>query len=489
MKKKKVEKGVLNVKPGTVFVRDNLEIMRGLNDECVDLIYLDPPFNKNQNFTSPIGSKAKGASFKDYWVPDDVTEGEIEYIKEKQSKIYDLLKAVEGIGVKGSYVYLFYMARRLMECHRILKSTGSIYLHCDPTMSHYLKLLLDTIFGVKNFRSDITWRRKNRTGRGSTRFANNIDHIFYYVKGEGDFYWDQPFIAYDESYIKSSYNKIDEKGRFRLTELVGAGQRYGSSGEPWKGVDPSEKGYHWAPPLKHIPKELHKKSSQEKLDYLDSIGRIHWPQRGNVPRYKLYLDELAGSPVDTLWDDIKPPAGSEYVGYRTQKPLKLMERIIKASSKEGDIVFDPFCGCATTMVAAHGLNRKWVGIDVSPAAVNLVVERLTALYGKLITKVIKRNDIPSRTDLGKVPPYNCIENREILYGQQKGKCAGCKILFHFKNLTIDHDKPVSKGGQDTLDNLQLLCSNCNSIKGDRTMAYLLKRLKELGEGQDDFTTE
>ena len=218
------------------------------------------------------------------------------------------------------------------------------------------------------------------------------------------------------------------------------------------------------------------------MKQLVSEGRIIQTKTGAVPQYKRYLDEMPGVPLQDLWMDIRPiqSQSQERIGYPTQKPLALLHRIITSSSNEGDLVLDPFCGCATACVAADRLNRKWVGIDISPKAVELVNTRLRQSLGSLFHNrlVTARTDVPRRTDIS--APIDYRKNGHILYGRQEGQCNGCKVLFPFRNFTIDHVVPRSRGGTDHIENLQLLCGACNSIKGDRDQAYLVARLREIG---------
>ena len=464
----------------TIWTGDNLDILRGLNSESVDLIYLDPPFNSNRNYAAPVGSRAAGAAFKDTWTLSDLDTAWMGLIADEQPAMYKVIETAGLTHGKGMQSYLCMMAVRLLEMRRVLKDTGSIYLHCDPTASHYLKLLMDAVFGRRNFRSDITWRRINPTGRASKRYANNADNILYYTRSE-TFLWNQQHKPHDRAYVERMYRHKDDAGRlYRLDNLKGAGLRNGDSGQPWRGVDPSDTSSHWAVPNAALPEAVKALSTQEKLDYLESIGRIYWPPTGKVPSYKRYLDEMPGTPVDTMWDDIDSIGSNakERIGFPTQKPLALLERIISASSDPGDVVLDPFCGCATACVAAEKLGRKWVGIDISEKAVELVNMRLGEFMGGLFHSrlVTARTDIPRRTDIDAPIPYR--KQKHVLFGRQEGKCAGCKIEFLFKIMEVDHVVPKSRGGTDHPENLQLLCPNCNRIKGDREMAYLVARLGE-----------
>ena len=211
-------------------------------------------------------------------------------------------------------------------------------------------------------------------------------------------------------------------------------------------------------------------------------GMVVQLQPGAVPQQKRYLDEMPGTPVDTIWDDVQPiqARSKERIGYPTQKPLALLDRIIKASSNEDDVVLDPFCGCATACVAADNLGRRWIGIDISPKAVELVNMRLQQSMGNLFHygMVTARTDIPRRTDIDAPVPYR--QNKHVLFGQQEGRCKGCRSAFEFRNFTIDHIIPEHRGGTDHVENLQLLCGHCNSVKGDRPQEYLVARLRELG---------
>ena len=386
---------------------------------------------------------------------------------------------------KSMQSYLCMMAVRLLEMRRVLKDTGSIYLHCDPTAGHYLKLLMDTVFGSDKFRNEIVWKRTGSHG-GSKRWGPIHDTILFYSASD-DYLWNRVYQEYDAGYLDRHYRLVDERGPYQLVSLTGAGTRTGDSGQPWRGVDPTQSGRHWAVPNgalrgAHPGLNLGELSTQEKLDLLDEAGLVYWPERGAIPRQRRYVDESAGVPIQDIVADIAPIAAQarERIGYPTQKPLPLLERIIKASSNEGDVVLDPFCGCATACVAAENLGRRWVGIDISPKAVELVNMRLQQSMGALFHDgfVTARTDIPRRTDINVPVPYR--QNKHVLFGQQEGRCKGCRSEFPFKILEVDHIIPQRAGGQDNIENLQLLCAHCNRVKGDRPQEYLVARLRELG---------
>ena len=467
----------------TIWTGDNLDIMRGMNSESVDLIYLDPPFNSNQDYAAPVGSAAAGAAFKDTWTLSDLDVAWMGLIADEQPATAHVLQTAGLTHGKGMQSYLTMMAVRLMEMRRLLKPTGSIYLHCDPTASHYLKLLMDASFGDGNFRNEVIWRRTAAHGRAK-RWGPIHDTILFYSRGD-EYLWNRTFQQYDETYLNRFFRHTDEHGRYRVGNLTGPGTRMGDTGKPWRGIDPTAKGRHWEVPPDRIlpshfqhPEGYSQMTVQERLDVLDEAGLIYWPPHGHVPQPKQYLSASPGNPIqDMIWDI--PPISSqagERVGYPTQKPLALLERIIKASSNEGDMVLDPFCGCATACVAADRLGRQWVGIDISPKAVELVNMRLQQAMGSLFHHgyVTARTDIPRRTDIDAPIPYR--QNKHVLFGQQEGRCNGCRTEFPFRILEVDHIIPKSRGGTDHIENLQLLCPSCNRIKGDRPMEYLLAQL-------------
>ncbi len=467
----------------TIWTGDNLDILRGLNSESVDLIYLDPPFNSNQDYAAPVGSSAAGAAFKDTWTLSDLDVAWTGIIAEDEPSLANAIKSAGLTAGKGMQSYLTMMAVRLLEMRRVLNDTGSIYLHCDPTASHYLKMLMDAIFGRTNFRNEVIWRRTAAHGRAK-RWGPIHDSILFYTKS-ATYSWNRTFQPYDQSYIDNFFRHVDEHGIFRVGNLTGPGVRYGETGEPWRGIDPTLKGRHWEVPPDRIlpshfdrPEGYEKLSVQERLDVLDAANLIYWPPKGSVPQPKQYLSASPGNPIQDMVLDIPPlnTHAKENVHFPTQKPLALLERIIKASSNEGAVVLDPFCGCATACVSAELLGRKWIGIDLSPKTVELVNTRLKQAMGDLFHNrlVTVRSDVPRRTDI--TAPRNYRANKHVLFGQQEGVCNGCKMDFPFKIFEVDHIIPQARGGTDHIENLQLLCPHCNRLKGDRPQEYLIAQL-------------
>ena len=456
---------IANWKNQTIWTGDNLSILRGMNSESVDLIYLDPPFNSNANYAAPVGSQAAGAAFKDTWGLDDVDLVWHVELKYNYPALYALISTARETHSASMMSYLIYMAVRLIEMKRVLKGTGSIYLHCDDTAGHYLKLMMDAVFGAKQCRGTVIWKRNsgNNAGKGYGRIA---DWILYYTSGDR-FTWNQPYGAMSENHLKE-YSHVDSDGRrYKGSDLTAPN---GSSARrfTWRGTTPnSSRG--WA-------------HSKEKLEELWAAGRIHTKKDGtpSIRGHIKYLDEHPGSKIQNIWADIsKVGTSRERVGYPTQKPLALLRRIILASSNAGDVVLDPFCGCATACIAAEQLGREWIGIDISSKAAELVSLRMKDELGLFYTGA-HREDIPVRTDLGKLPKYNSTAHKKTLYGEQEGRCNGCGTMFEMRNLTVDHIVPKAKGGHDHLSNLQLLCGNCNSIKGTKTHEELLAALTDRG---------
>jgi site-specific DNA-methyltransferase (adenine-specific) len=380
---------------GTLYYGDNLDILsRYIKDESVDLVYLDPPFNSAQSYNAFFQEKDGTAAasqikaFEDTWSWNEETSLTFKnFVDVAPENVRKLMLAYHDIlGGNDMLAYLSMMAPRLVELRRVLKPAGSLYLHCDPTASHYLKLLLDAVFGKSNFQSEIIWKRTSAHS-SSKRWGPVHDVILFYSKTD-KFVWNPVFQNYSEDYLEKFYRFTDYEGRYQVGDLTGAGIRAGESGKSWRDVNPTKVGRHWAVPNKVLIELFGpvcaEWSVQKKLDALDEKGLIAWPLKGKMPRFKRYLNENAGVLASDVIADIHPIAAqsAERLGYPTQKPLALLERIIFASSNPGDVVLDPFCGCGTTIDAAEKLGRQWIGIDITQLATSLIKSRLRDTYGE-----------------------------------------------------------------------------------------------------------
>ena len=408
----------------TLWTGDNLNVMRGMNSASVDLIYLDPPFNSNRDYAAPIGDTKSTAAFRDTWSLDDVKREWVEDIETDNTASWSAITAAGFTNGESAQAYLTYMAIRLIEMRRLLKPTGSLYLHCDPKMSHYIKLLMDAILGAENCRNELIWYYRG-AGTPKRDFARRHDVIFRY------------------------------------------------SAAPYFNPDPARQPYAEATVARF---SYHIGNVRDGRDYGEqSLNRI-------------------GKHPDDVITDIQPIAPSAKARhYPTQKPLALLERIIATSSREGDMVFDPFCGGGTTMVAAEYLGRHWAGCDIEPTAPAYLVKILRQaaddsayLKGQnlLDIEVHHERRAPKRTDAD--APKRSRNIKQVLYRRQEGQCAGpCGEdgrgrLLDMDLFEIDHIVPRAKGGPDIDDNLQLLCPTCNRRKGSRTM----RRFLELMAGED-----
>jgi len=366
----------------TLYYGDNLEILRRyIKDETIDLVYLDPPFKSNQNynvlFKEKNGSQAASQirAFEDTWTWGQDDESVYADLVTKGGKVADCLQAFRTfLGPCDMLAYVVMMAPRLVELRRVMKQAGSIYLHCDSAASHYLKMLMDSIFGPANFKNDIVWKRKTGSSsyvHKSNKFGVCTDNLLFYTKtdhAELRTQYSFDAVGYKE-YIEKFFKHTDKDGRrFRIDNLANPALRPNLIYE-YKGYKAPANG--WA-------------ISFEKMTKWDKEGRLHFPKNrnGRIQR-KRFLDELKGKPVQNLWDDILPVGSqaAERLGYPTQKPETLLERIITASSNEGDLVLDPFCGCGTTIAAAQKLKRRWIGIDITHLAITLMKKRLLDAFG------------------------------------------------------------------------------------------------------------
>ncbi|MFG1358973.1 DNA methyltransferase [Xanthobacter pseudotagetidis] len=360
-----------------LFFGDNLDVLRGLPSSSVDLIYLDPPFNSNADYNLLYGTKRGGPSqaqshaFQDTWTWGRDAKRALDEVAERHLEAGALLDAFQKL-FDGSdmMAYLAMMSVRLIEMQRVLNDKGSLYLHCDPTASHYLKMVLDSIFGPSKFRNEIIWRRSHAHNSGN-KYGPIHDVILFYTKSD-DYTWNRVRVPLDDDYKQSHYKYLDGSRRYKRQDLTGPGIRKGETGLAWRGIDPTPKGRHWMRP----PSEL---------DKLDERGLIYWPPKdGAWPYLKLFLDKNEGQSIQDIWSDINPinPVAQERLGYPTQKPISLLKRIISVSSNPGDVVLDPFCGCGTAVEAAEELKRKWIGIDVTYLAIHVIEGRLEKTFGR-----------------------------------------------------------------------------------------------------------
>lgn len=410
----------------TLYYGDNLKVLREhIPSESIDLIYLDPPFNSNRSYNvlfkdeSGQSSEAQIAAFDDTWHWGPSAEDTYhELVTGENLQVGRMIGALrEFVGANQMMAYLVMMAARLVELHRVLKPTGSLYLHCDPTASHYLKIILDTVFGVNNFRSEIIWKRTSAHSDSKT-MGNTHDVILFYSKSD-DFLWNKQYQDYDESYIKSHYRYTTKDGRkFRTDNLTATSLSGGGYTYEWNGVTK----------IWRMPKE--------RMQEMHDKGRLHYTKTGGV-EYIRYLDEMPGLPLQDLWSDISPinSQAAERLGYPTQKPLTLLERIIEASSDPGDVVLDPFSGCGTAIAAAQKLDRAWIGIDVTHLAIAMHKSRLKDMFnldpGKDYKIIGEPEDLDSARQLAQDDRYqfqwwalSLIQARPL--GGQEGSRTGKK---------------------------------------------------------------
>lgn len=456
----------------TLFYGDNLAILREhIDDESVDLIYLDPPFNSNANynilFHAPGGEQSQSQieAFEDTWHWNLTAErAYAEVLQSGNSDAANLLKAMrEFLGTNDMMAYLAMMAVRLIELHRVLKPTGSLYLHCDPTASHYLKLLLDAVFGTNRFVNEISWRRTTAKAdykQGARHFPRVRDIILRYAKGDA-FSYIQPFAEYSAEYVSSKYRNKEADGRaFRLGDLTAA-KPGGETTYAWRVKRPiggrweaDLDGEHQSPLDGWEYKGVTPYSgriwvyNEARMREVETAGRLRYTSTG-FPEYKRYLDEMPGVPVGDDWDDIRPinSQAQERLGYPTQKPLALLERILAASSNEGDVVLDPFCGCGTTVHAAQKMGRRWVGIDVTHLAVGLIQRRLRDAFPMAEFQVLGTpRDLDAAKALAEADKHqfqlwalSMIDNAVPYKGGRKGADGGVDGYVYFQTASsVDH---------------------------------------------------
>lgn len=377
----------------TLYYGDNLDVLRRhIKDETVDLVYLDPPFKSDQQynvlFKEQDGSRAAAQieAFEDTWHWDQTAVATYEDTVRQGGNVSKVLQAFHTFLSGGErtgtdmLAYLSMMAPRLMELRRVLKPSGSLYLHCDPTASHYLKMLLDAVFSPEDFQNEIIWKRTNARSTVG-RWPRVHDVLLFYTKGEG-FFYNSLKVAADKAKMPHTLITGADGKKYQTYELTAPGAtQKGESGKPWRGFNPTRMGRHWA-------------NNQATMEAWDKRGLIHWPKDKGFPRRRdeqPFDEEARMTTVADVWTDIDRlnQTAKERLGYPTQKPEALMERILQASSKEGDLVLDPFCGCGTTVAVAQRLNRPWVGIDITFLAISLIRRRLRDAHGPDVDSTYK----------------------------------------------------------------------------------------------------
>jgi adenine specific DNA methylase Mod len=472
-----------------LYFGDNLCILRDhIGSESVDLIYLDPPFNSKRDynllFRSPKGQKSEAQieAFKDSWSWGNQAEREFdEILRQPNTAAAEMMAALRRfLGMNDMMAYLTMMANRLLELHRVLKPSGSLYLHCDPTASHYLKIVLDAVFGKENFRSEINWRRScahNDAKQGRKQYGNVRDIVFFYTKSDA-WTWNWQHTPYTVEYLENEYRHKTADGRyFKETDLTAnkpggdvsyewrikrkSGRRWEADladeyknpkrGFEYAGVFPYQ-GRYWA-------------YSRQNLIEFAKAGKLQHRATG-MPRLIQFADEMPGVPLQNDWQDIPPALGSEYLGYETQKPLALLERIIAASSNKGDVILDPFCGCGTAVHAAQLLKRQWIGIDITHLAISLIEKRLKDAFGARCKFEVHGTpkDMGAARSLAERDKYQfqwwavSLVEAQPFQGRKKGADTGIDGLKFFYDLQGDAKKIVIsvKGGALKPDDVRAL---------------------------------
>ena len=487
-----------NFPDNTIYELDNLEVLRGMNSETVDLIATDPPFNTKRNRSGSAGFYVDNwkwgdtGKFPDQWAWNEVHPIWLEEIRDDNPALFEVIEAAAACHGQDIAAFLCFLSVRLLEMHRVLKLTGSLYLHCDYTANAYIRMALDAIFGAKNFRNEIAWKRYG-SHNDAKKFSQVRDSIIFYSKSQ-QFTWMDPREELDQGYVTKTYRNWDERGQYRTAPLHTGGLSGGGYKFEFHGFNRT-----WRYP-------------EKRMGELERQNRIRRGKGGTgIPERKVYLSENKGKPFSDWWDDIPPLTGqnSERTGSPDQKPLALYERIILASSNPGDLVLDPFAGCATTIIAAQKNGRRWVGIDRRKDARFHVVCRMMGIKAKDAEKLRQRPDLadwmneqlskheshfkttpPTRTDEGHTaapflaPVYTINEKSALTHREMKDylletfsrHCWGCDFEAPDERyLQLDHIDPKADGGSNHLDNRALLCQPCNQAKSNRITISQLRR--------------
>lgn len=474
----------INVDDNTLFIGDNLDILRGLNSESVDLIYLNPPGNSGRIIRARDTTDAAGVTYDDRWTQDDMRTEWLDEIELRQPDAVPIITAAKVAHDDGMAAYLIFMGVRLLELQRILKPSGSMYLHCNPRTAHYLKALMDAVFGREQFRSDVTWKR-TAMREGPKRWVWTHDTMLFYA-GPREYAWNQVLQEHPPEYWKRYYSFSDERGRYQAQPLTRLGRLYDDRGVAWRGIDPAKAGRHWEVPMKVLRAaypfrgDLDRLDSTQKLDLLDEKGLIHWTS-GGAPRYKIYADMTRGERLSDVVTTIAriDSRDKEYTGWPSQVPEALLDIVIRASTNPGDLVLDPFCGSGTACVVSERRGRRWIGIERAEQAPAVLERRMEREIGGRYFSV--REQAPGRTDEGEShKPLEFGGAKQLIYERQQGRCKGCEHNLPEHVLVLDwvDDVPVSQPAD--IDELQLLCHLCRFLRGKNSMDHLRVQLFRRG---------
>ena len=492
----------MNFENRTLFHADNLDVMREMDSDTIDLIVTDPPFNKCKAFEDLNGR------YEDTWSwEEDIHDDWIDSIKDTYPTLWLSIDNANQTHSKGLGAFLCFLAVRLIEMKRILKPEGTIYLQCDQTAGHYIKVIMDDVFGVKNFLNQITWQRTSGgKGNATRKYATSVDQILFYGNG-GRYTFNGAYIKLTDEEMDEKFPDTDENGRRYTTKMSDLFSRPSLPDAPdrcysYKGVTPPHPSGWWF--------------TKETLKRMDENNEILW-RKGKLPLRKSFAEDYKGRMLSSLWTDISNTVGNEHINYPTQKPLALVSRMIEASSNKGDVVLDPFCGSASTCIAAENLGRKWVGIDKFEKNHKIVLQRfweVCELGSELIADICKykffepkgelhyRTTAPERTDDGvnevdgfKVPRKSAKssmsrdEMKSLLIKHIGNQCQGCMREYRDERiLQIDHIDPVSQGGSNEITNRTLLCGPCNGVKSNKmTLSGLIGWNAKNGHLEDGWT--
>ena len=483
--------GKINVPNRTLFIGNNLEALRGIDSDSVELIYLDPPGNTGKDYKATERAKAKGVEFKDTWTLEDTETGLLKDLEMFRPELFQAIKLAKLVHGDSMVAYLTFIVARLVELERILTDSGSIYLHSNPGVSPYLRTVMDSLFGAHNFRNEITWKIPSRRTR-SKRWLPVHDTILFYTAHHLDARWNQVYQEHFADYWTRNYRYEDESGRFQAVPLIGRGLRGGDLGDEWRGIWPGRDGNHWSVSLRALREayperdDIEALSIQEKLDLLDAAGLVRWPRSGKVPRQKMYADMAADAPVHDVLTTVDSIGSNsrDRTGWPQQKPESLLDLIIRVSSDPDDVVLDPFCGSGTTCVVAERLGRQWIGMEKAPQAEGVLRDRLEREFGDVNTLHVEKASPPGIPDFDH--SYDGRTDDELaglvdlLYAAQESRCRACRheLPLHLLKLT----QVLSFGQHDTTprETAVLLCLYCADLMGGDTMEHLELRLYSRG---------